>query len=70
MVWRMDSAARYLLLIGVSHYDELHNVWITNASSEDSGAQWGAISKIYWLQKTTGRVPNVWVTFINEFGTN
>ena len=34
-------------LIGLSHYDELHNVWITNANLEDLGAQWGAISKIY-----------------------
>ena len=57
-------------LIGVSHYDELDNVCITCDILEDLGAQWGAISKIYWLQKTTGRVPNVLGTFTNEFGTN
>ena len=34
-------------LIGLSHYDELHNVWITNANLEDLGAHWGVISKIY-----------------------
>ena len=59
----------YSLLMGVSHYDELHNVWITNANLEDLGAQWGAISKIYWLQKSTGRVSNVLGTYANDFKT-
>ena len=55
-------------VIGVSHYDELDNVWITCVNFEGMGGHWGHMSTIIKFQKYSGRFSNMLGTFTYKLG--